>query len=63
MWNVQHVEGIGKSLDNVQLTFGTENLAEAGSRRTFDTAWKTASDLPQKLQKKENKIWKNESCN
>ena len=48
VWNVQHVEGIGKSLDNVHLTFGTENLAEAGSRRTFDAAWKTASDLPQK---------------
>ena len=48
VWNVQHVEGIGKSLDNVQLTFGTENLAEAGSRRTFDAAWKTASALPQK---------------
>ena len=48
VWNVQHVEGIGKSLDNVHLTFGTENLAEAGSRRTFDAAWKTASALPQK---------------
>ena len=48
VWNVQHVEGIGKSLDNVQLTFGTENIAEAGSRRTFDAAWKTASALPQK---------------
>ena len=43
VWNVQHVEGIGKSLDNVHLTFGTENLAEAGSRRTFDAAWKNAT--------------------
>ena len=48
VWNVQHVEGIGKSLDNVQLTFGTENIAEAGSRRTFNADWKTASNLPQK---------------
>ena len=55
VWNVQHVEGIGKSLDNVQLTFGTENIAEAGSRRTFDAAWKTASALPQKTSK-ERKI-------
>ena len=43
VWNVQHVEGISKSLDNVQLTFGTENIAEAGSRRTFDAAFKNAT--------------------
>ena len=45
VWNVQHIEGIGKSLDNVHLTFGTENIAEGGARRTFDAAFKNATTL------------------
>jgi len=48
VFNVQHIDGIARNPFNVMLTFADQNLAEAGSRRTFNAEFKNADTLAKK---------------
>ena len=48
LFNVQHVQGIAKNPFNVMLTFADQNRIEAGSRRTFNSEFKNATNLKDK---------------
>jgi len=43
VFHTQHIEGIDKNPWKVHLTFGTQNITESASRKSFNADWKAAT--------------------
>jgi len=43
VFHTQHIEGIDKNPFKVHLTFGTQNIKESASRKSFNADWKAAT--------------------
>ena len=46
VFHTQHIQGIDKNPFKVHLTFGEQNLSEAGSKKSFDADWRAANKKP-----------------